>query len=160
MGFAAGLDLHAQLQGTPDRAEAAAAMFENWCIAHLRGDGKMPGPPLEYYSGFPGQALWVDRETKLALELTAQHCTVSDQLARMNSPDQDNLLLNVRAQIAHWGPALTEDPTIGQTLPGSRAWVSPHAMGDPLRWGIVFGSDQGEDALTYLSVRFPENPNP
>jgi hypothetical protein len=161
VGFAAGLVLRAHLEGTPDRAQAAAAMFEQWCVARLKGQYPMPGPPLVSYSGWPGHALWVDAETFVALNVTARRCTVSDEIALMTGQEQEKLRQIVTAQMAVWAPQLTEDPGFGLLLPGHQAWTSQHGLDDPLRWGIIFASANAQEPewSTSLHVALPADPN-
>lgn len=161
VGLAAGMAMRAYSTDFPDRAQAAAAMFEDWCISRLHGETPVPGSPLVRIEPWPRATFWVDTETAIALVTTERSCAVNDQLSPMTRDERAVFLRQLPPQIAIWAPQLKED--MGDDLPPyqTKVWLSDHPYGDPQRWGISLILPQGDvpDLVSSLRLTLPADPD-
>jgi hypothetical protein len=107
-GLAAGLALRATWHATQNRAEAAAAMFEHWCVSRLNGKNPVPGPPLIPIEQERGNIIWVDPASRIGLEINDVDCSINDRLAPLTRSELKAFRRIVPTRMADWAPALDQ----------------------------------------------------
>ena len=79
----------------------------------------------------------------------------------MSVAEREQFLDIVSEKIMSWAPMLSADAGVVPEYDESKSWTSDHALGDPLRWGIILmrAESHGPGSSTFLSLALPADPN-
>jgi hypothetical protein len=153
-----GMAGRAALHADPSRSDEMLAMFEDWCLPRLSGVAREPAAPLQALAQIPGEVLWVDPDSMIALKTSPKDCRVTDVLLPLGPQQADRFTETVKERVGTWAPTLRLDITA--TVEGWDAflfWLSTPDLSDPQRWGILLSrfAASGDGSTTDLILALP-----
>ena len=159
-GLLFGLAGRAALDAPPSRSAMMLALFEDWCLPRLNGIAREPAAPFQALSQLPGEVLWVDPVSMIALKTSPKECRVSDILLPLGIKGSDEFTQTVKERIGTWAPTLRLE--VSSSVEGWDAflfWLSTPDLSDPQRWGILLTriAATGEGSETELSLALPRS---
>lgn len=157
-GLLFGLAGRAALDASPSRSAMMLALFEDWCLPRLNGFAREPAAPLQALSQIPGEVLWVDPVSMIALKTSPKDCRVTDVLRPLGPKEADAFTEVVKESIGIWAPTLQLD--VSATIEGWDAflfWLSPPDPAERQRWGIMLSrfAATGDGSTTELTLALP-----
>ncbi len=158
VGLLLGMAGRAAFEDFQARADSMVMLFEDWCIPRLQGIANEPGPPLQPLRQKPGEILWVDPISKIALRVGQKGCRVSDALEPLGPEGASAVTQMVTDRMTTWSPTL--NLYASATVEGSDAflfWLSSEDPSDPQSWGITLTrfTATGEGSTTERILALP-----
>ena len=153
-----GMAGRAALHTEPSRSAKMLAMFEDWCLPRLSGIAREPVAPLQALAQIPGEVLWVDPVSMIALKTSPKDCRVTDVLLPLGPRQADRFTETVKNRVGTWAPTLRLD--VSATVEGWDAflfWLSPPDPAERQRWGILLTrfAATGDGSTTELTLALP-----
>lgn len=155
-GLGVGLGGAALLWPEPGRGARMVELFETHCVPFARTRATPDTAGLEQMADVPGQNLWVEKSSGIALEFDNHACQVSDVLGHVPADDHALIDAAVGDLILRAFPDLEpRDSDYALDWDRHLVWMQ-YPEDDPRNWAVQMFrvTAAGPDAATTLRVAF------